>query len=164
MKPGNAHMRRTFIVLVLVMPLLASCQQSKIDELESQVSQLESENERLRSTLDDEYDVVTRLNEELDQTTMNLERLEKCLSATASAAMTLAVRVRALRNPDNVLVCCVDFYPGGACAYPADLRILRYMKRKLTVANEYLSEISRERFDALCLPGGSDPTDPRCFP
>ena len=70
MKAGNPRTRRTsFVVLALVVPLLASCQQSEIDELESQVSQLESENERLRSSVEDEHEVVTQLTDSLDQTT-----------------------------------------------------------------------------------------------
>lgn len=165
MNAGNTHIRRmSFVVLALVVPLLASCQQSEINELNSQVSRLESENERLRSSVEDERNAVTRLTEDLDQTTRNLRRLGKCLNYTGLVAASLAGTVRALQNPARILFCCGDFSPGGACAYPADPHIMRYMKRQLSLANEYLSEISRERFEALCSPGGSDPTDPRCHP
>jgi hypothetical protein len=164
-KAGNPHTRRTsFVALVLLLPLLASCQQSEIDELAAQVRRLESENERLRSTVEDEHDVVTRLTESLDQTTRDLERLGECLNHTAYAAASLATGVRMLRNPDNLFPCCADFSPRGTCANPPDARIMRYMKRQLSLANEYLSEVSQKRFEALCGPGGSDPTDPRCRP
>jgi hypothetical protein len=156
--------RTSFVVLVLVVQLLASCQQSEVDELESQVSHLESENERLRTTVKDEHDVVTQLTESLDQTTRDLERWQECLNHTAYAAGSLAASVRLLRNPDNLFVCCGDFSPRGACANPLDPQIMGYMNRQLFLANEYLQEIARERFDALCSPGGSDPTDPRCLP
>ena len=164
MKAGNAHLWRTSVVLVLVVPLLASCQQSEIDKLNSQVSQLESENERLRTSEENEHNAVTRLTEDLDQTTRNLQRLGKCLTYTGIVAASLARTVRVLQNPGIVLLGGADFNPGGACAYPTDPQIMRYMKRQLSLTNEYLLEISRERFEALCAPGGSDPTDPRCFP